>query len=110
MLTGTWALTNELLPLPGLACEEFLQAAQIVAGGELLESFTALAVLEVGAEHGLNRARKFTGGHTREDLAAYGLVLPEAAADKDVIGVEGFSADFGFGAEAADVTDIMLGA
>ena len=53
---------------------------------------------------------KFAGDHAGEDLPADLLVLAEAAADEDMVSVQTFAREFGFGAEAADVAHVMLGA
>ena len=89
--------------------EDLLQEAEFMPGCELLEGFAVKAVLEPGAKYSFQGFGQFTRKHAAKDLTADCLIFSKTAADEDVIGIESLTGNFCFGAEAADVTHVMLG-
>src|SRR5438552_7705293 len=76
----------------------------------MLESLAAIAAAQVGPEHAFDCLGQFVCCHAGEELAADGLMLAKTATYEYMVGIDAFATDFGFGAEAPDITDVMLSA
>src|SRR6185312_16925871 len=108
LLKSSWFPFNAQEKESSRNIKDLLQLPDVVAGGELLKRFVAPPVPEVGAQHSLQGFRQPFPRYAAENLPADGLVFPETAADEDVIGIHAFAGDFCLGAEAADVSHVML--
>ena len=91
-----------------LLAEDRLQRVQVVARGELLESFPGVPALQISRQHFFQRRLQLLKRDAAENLPAHGLVVTEAAADADVIAFQRLAGDFHLRAEQPDVAHVML--
>ena len=90
--------------------KDLLQRSEVVPGGKLLECFPAVAAAQIATKNAFDGLGQLVCCHTGEKLPANSLMLAKAAANKNVVGIDAFAADFGFCAEASDIADVMLSA